>query len=108
MRYVLKNRNSFPPGGWIFRQPETNWSAPLPMSDSFATTVKRVTEHRQANPGYPLPLDSLSISADLDAFTCARLGNDPSYCESIPDGQTTATIHALHASTSSGCRTCGR
>jgi hypothetical protein len=108
MRYVLKNRNSFPPGGWVFRQPETGWSAPLPMSDSFATTVKRIEQHRLANPGSPLPIDAVSISADLDAFTCARLGNDPSYCESIPDGQTTATIHALHASTSNGCRTCGR
>ena len=108
MRYVFKNHNSFPPGGWIFRQPETGWSAPLPMSDSFSATVKRIAEHRQANPGFPLPTDSVSISADLDGFTCARLNNDPQYCESVPDGQPIATLHPLHASAASSCRTCGR
>lgn len=76
----LISRSNFPPNGWTFRQPETGWTAPTPMSDSFDQTVNKIIAHRRQNPRFNLLTDFDSVASDLEIHTCARLGNDPNWC----------------------------
>jgi hypothetical protein len=63
---------SWGPGGWSFYQPETDWHAPLPLSNSFNQQVKNIAAMRLANPRFNLPTDEPTVAADLEAFTEAR------------------------------------
>lgn len=78
----LKTRNQFPPGGWVYVQPETGWKAPRPKIDSFSETVKKTINHRRNNPGKGMNTDAYAVERDLDDFTCHRLDNDPKWCSS--------------------------
>lgn len=60
------------PGGWIFFQPETNWWAPLPMSNTFDQQCDNIIAMRKQNPRFNLPIDKPTVAADLEAFTIAR------------------------------------
>lgn len=80
---VLKSRSLFPPGGWQYRQPETGWAAPSPMASTFDQTVTQILKHRWANSHLNLSNKQDEIAAELDAYTCARLGNDPEYCTNL-------------------------
>ena len=60
------------PGGWIFYEPATNWTAPGPLENSFDQQVKNIIAMRQANPRFNLPTDEAAVAADLEAFTEAR------------------------------------
>lgn len=77
MNFKVKDRNSFPPGGWIFRQPETGWTAPMPMSDSFNATVDKIIKHREANPVHNLPTARAEVERELENFTAMRFNYDP-------------------------------
>lgn len=77
----LKSRTGFPPYGWKYRQPETGWQAPSPMSENFDRTVNRIIAHRLANPRFPFATDYNTVTDELDAFTCTRLKHDPYYCD---------------------------
>lgn len=79
--WSLKSKSSFPPGGYQFYQPETNWSAPMPMVDDFGTTINKIINHRLANPRFNLPTDYSVVSQELETFTCTRIKFDPSHCE---------------------------
>ena len=68
---ALKNRQNFPPSGYIFYQPQTNWTAPPHLS--FTDTVNQIIAHRQANARFNLPVDRASVETDLDNYTCTRL-----------------------------------
>jgi hypothetical protein len=69
--------NTFPPGGWQYYQPQTQWNAPNPLINSFAVQVRTIRDHRAANPKAALDLDTAQIEADLLAFTRARLKLNP-------------------------------
>jgi hypothetical protein len=72
----LKRINSFPPGGFSYTQPETGvkFNSMVP----FKERVREVLDHRTAN---NLPRAELrEVELDVDAFTCARLKNDPQWC----------------------------
>jgi hypothetical protein len=86
---MLKSRRMFPPGGWQFFQPETNWFPPGGLT--FDQTVDAIIKHRNANPRFDLPNDVGSVSAELDEFTCLRIRNDPNYCDGfhVPGGDVT-------------------
>lgn len=78
----IKDRNQFPPRGWVFFQPETTWWAPDPMSNGFSAQVQNIINHRRANPRFNLATDATSVANDLEAYTCSRINNDPQWCYS--------------------------
>lgn len=79
--FTLKSKSGFPPGGWQYFQPETRWSAPLPLVDGFEATIQKIISHRRQNPRFGLPTDYDTVSHQLETFTCTRLKNHPSWCE---------------------------
>lgn len=72
------DRHTFPNGGWEFFQPQTNWTAPFPKSNTFDQQVVNIIKHRLANPAitvrHNLPTDAVSVGNELETFTRARLG----------------------------------
>lgn len=72
------SHSTFPPGGWQFRQPQTNWTAPAPIANTFDQQVTNIIKHRLANPAitakHKLATDFGSVSLELDRFTRTRLG----------------------------------
>lgn len=70
------NKHTFPPGGWQFRQPQTNWTNPLAMV-SFIESIKAIIKHRQANPAitakFQLATDPVAVEEELLKYTRARL-----------------------------------
>lgn len=67
-----------PPGGWQFYQPQTKWSAPNPIANTFDQQVTNIIKHRLANPAttvqFKLATDFNSVAAELDSYTRTRLG----------------------------------
>jgi len=78
----LKSRRSFPPAGWIFYEPKTNWTAPMGLS--FDQVVAAIIQHREANPRFAKEwmTSPEDVSNELDFYTCTRLNHDPNYCDS--------------------------
>ena len=74
---MLLSETQFPPGGFMFYQPETRWSAP---PGSFNATVKAIIEHRKANPRFGLSINPDTVSLELHAYNCVRLHGDPQWC----------------------------
>lgn len=76
----LLNRRQFPPGGFVFFEPKTNWrSSP---GFTFEQTVEEIIRHRLANPRFATQwnTDFDSVADELDAYTCVRISMDPNYC----------------------------
>jgi hypothetical protein len=75
------SRSQFPSGGWVFYQPQTQWSPPSPKSSTFGQTVDLIIRHRLKNPGitaqHNLSTDSVAVGNELEAFTRQRLGLPP-------------------------------
>jgi hypothetical protein len=71
------SRHAFPPQGWMFRQPQTNWSNPMALV-GFGASVDAIRKHRLANPAitakFNLKTDPTAVEDELEAFTRARLG----------------------------------
>lgn len=80
----LIKRTTFPPGGWVWFQPQTQW--PKSQSElaglTFDQVVERIIQHRQANPRFRQnwTVDPEAVGEELDLFTCVRLKYDPNYC----------------------------
>lgn len=80
----LIKRTTFPPKGWMFYQPQTQW--PRSQEEfagmTFDQVVDRIIAHRAANPRFRQnwSLDVDEVSDELDLFTCVRLKFDPNYC----------------------------
>lgn len=74
-------RSNWPPGGWIYFQPQTNWHAPNPLAFTFHQQVKNIIDHRLANPRFKLPTDFPTVAEELDTYTCVRLAFDPKFVE---------------------------
>ena len=70
----LKSREKFPPGGFKWYQPETNWRAP--QFASFETVVSAVISHRLGNKylaqKHHWATDYASVTEEVDAYN-ARL-----------------------------------
>lgn len=64
---------AWPPGGWQFYQPETDWHAPFPLQFNFDGQVKNMMAMRSANPAKGLDASQASCAADLEAYTEVRL-----------------------------------
>ena len=91
------DRNATPPGGWKFYQPETQWTMPNPLSQSWKTAVERIVQHRKANPALADTATIAQAEADLEAYTRSRLPRPV-----VDDGS------GRTAKTNSGCGGCGR
>lgn len=82
------DRHTFPNGGWEFYQPQTNWWAPYPKSNTFDQQVVNIIKHRQANPAvtinHRLATDFASVGNELEAYTRARL-NIPAIAPQPPN-----------------------
>jgi len=85
---MLKSRTTWPPGGWEFLEPATQWKAPRGLT--FEQTVEAIIRHRRANRQHKLSTDFDVVSQQLDDYTCARLGNNPFYC--APDNPASFTV----------------
>ena len=69
-----KIKRSRPPaGGWIYHEIATGWTAPMPMSDDFETTISKIEKHRSANPAYGLSTSRSDIASDLMDQTARRI-----------------------------------
>lgn len=76
----LKSRRSFPPRGYVFFEPRTNWSVAGGLT--FEQVVEAIIKHRKANPRFTdWALSVEDVSNELDSYTCARINNDPNYCD---------------------------
>jgi hypothetical protein len=69
----LADRNKFPPGGFRYYVPQTNWS--ITPWVSFDTAVSEIVAHRRANPyvasqnGWSL--DTATVADELDSWNAA-------------------------------------
>lgn len=70
---MLKSRDTLPPQGWVFVQPQTGWRAPFGLT--FDQTVDAIIKHRSANPRFNLSLDWNTVANELEWHTVARLMN---------------------------------
>jgi len=75
------SRSAFPPGGWQFYSPQTRWTAPNPISNTFDQQVVHIIKHRLANGAitarHNLAIDATSVGNELENFTRTRLGMGP-------------------------------
>lgn len=103
----LLTTNALPPGGWVYEQTKEG----LPFKQfremgPYKDFLQGILSVRTANvlPGATLA----EVDADVQNFTCARLGNDPRWCGvgSGPVTQpTAATFYAV--SPVGNCGGCG-
>lgn len=77
----LLDRNKWPPGGFPYREPSLNWSAP---NDGlgFDLRVGQIQAVRLANPSAGLDPSWEACQIALDVYTCTRIKNDPAWCVS--------------------------
>lgn len=73
----LRTVNTFPPGGFRYQQKETGFK-PAPMVP-FQNVVNEVLDHRKGNA--LARATRAEVEQDIHDFNCARLGNDPRWCD---------------------------
>lgn len=67
----LKSRQHFPPGGFAWYEPATNWNAP--NHQSFDATVQAIIAHRHGNPRHNLSTNQAQVEWELENYTVKRL-----------------------------------
>lgn len=100
----LLDRNKFPPGGFPYREPSVNWTAPRDGLD-FRLRARQIQAVRIANPAAGLNPDIRACEESLDLYTCTRLGNDPTWCVAPTDP--VARVLAAAQATPPRCGGCG-
>lgn len=78
----LKSRRTFPPGGFYYFQPQTQFQTTPGLT--FDQAVAELIKHRIANPRFNLPTDTETVANELDEFTCVRIAQNPNYCTGTP------------------------
>lgn len=78
----LKSRRTFPPGGFYYFQPQTQFQTTPGLT--FDQAVAELIKHRLANPRFNLPTDTETVANELDEFTCVRIAQNPNYCTGTP------------------------
>lgn len=72
------NEHGIPPNGWIFRQPETKWVTPTPISSTLDQTVQLIIAMRKKNVAitakHKLATNKEAVKAEVLRFTRKRLG----------------------------------
>jgi hypothetical protein len=104
----LLTTNNLPPGGWVYEQ--SKGGLPFKQFKSmgpFKDFLLGILSVRTANvlPGATLP----EVDADVQAYTCARIGNDPRFCGAgsgvVTQPPSESTFYAV--TPSGGCGGCG-
>lgn len=94
----LFSRDQFPPNGWEFYQPQTNWTAPTPKMSTFNQTVQLIIKHRLQNGAitamHKLSTDVGQVGDELENYTRARLGM-PSMGSTLPKQTPSSVIPQL-------------
>jgi hypothetical protein len=82
----MKSRHAHPPGGWMFYQPETGWTAPA--WQGFDSLVSLVIQHRKANAGrFPqLSQDKATVETEVDAYNAERMRSIDGGMSFVADG----------------------
>jgi hypothetical protein len=93
----LKTRSEFPPGGWVFTQPQTGWQ--LPFGRTFTQAVDAIIIHRRSNPRFGLTTDYNAVAGELEAFTIARLRSMPNASGWIVEGESLGKAPRLSSTT---------
>lgn len=75
----------------MFFEPSTNWHAPTPLQFTFEQQVNNILAMRKQNPRFKLATDYLTVAKELEAYTCARLGEHPKFCTGGTQKKTLAT-----------------
>ena len=86
---LLRRNGDFPPAGYEFIDPRTGFKIGG-TNANFNDTVTQIIQHRLANPKVYPPsdmryLETNAVGDELDAYTCARLGNNPRYCKDMDE-----------------------
>ena len=98
--FRLINPNAFPPGGYSYTDPNTGKK--FGGSYGLNEQAQRVSQFRRAN-GFPRS-GLLECAADIDAYTCARLGNAPQF---VFDTDAALTNQSFGLPESAPCAGCG-
>jgi hypothetical protein len=103
----LLTNNTIPPGGWIYDQMKDG--VLFKKMVSHGTYIDFCKDVLSLRVGNNLPGATMAqVDADVQSFTCTRLGNDPRWCAngSGPVTQPTAdTFYAVQPG--GGCGGCG-
>lgn len=75
----LIDRNKMPAGGFFYREESLKWETPNAFLP-FTMIARQIQTVRVANPTSGLNPEFNACCNDLDAFTCARLENNPRWC----------------------------
>ena len=67
------NTHEIPSGGWKFRQVQTGWEAPSPISNTFDQQTVNIIKHRMKNPAivakHQLSMDKSDVARELMKLT---------------------------------------
>lgn len=77
---MLLSLTRTPPGGWMYRQPETGWEIPDPLAGDINDNARKIMRHREANPRFKFSTEFDDCKAELIATTCVRLRWDVKWC----------------------------
>lgn len=85
------SETEIPPGGWRFRQVQTNWELPDPIAHPLDEATDLIIAHRRQNPGvveqFGLSLEFWKVKAELIEFNRARLGIPPDNVPKVSPAQ---------------------
>lgn len=111
----LKDYHAWPPGGWQYFEPRTNWRAPAPASTSFNETARLMLDMRQNNKRV-FPESERTIESCRQAmsdYTVARVAKLGAWhFLSFEDGEQPPSTNIQNKpgvrSKRGGCATCGK
>lgn len=77
---LINREHPFPPGGYVFFQPQTNWYSSPGLT--FYQTRDEIVAHRKKNPRFAATwsVDPEAVANELDYYTCLRIHFNPQYC----------------------------
>ena len=75
---LFTSTSAIPPGGWRFRQPETNWPSQAEMANmrlgfTYDQWIDAIIKHRLANPRFKLSTDPATVGGELQLQTALGL-----------------------------------
>lgn len=101
--FHLISHEKCPPGQFWYRQSFPGGVKQWGATPEMRALGRKVSSFRTAN---GLPRSSFAESlADVDAFTCERLGNHPRYCRNTD--ATFEEVHAYEITPVKPCASCG-
>lgn len=104
MKKTLINTRDFPPGGYLYREPELNWVAPEPLQ-GLEHTARQLQMVRSQNLAAGLdPSYDACVDAIKD-YTAHRLNYNPKWCGTPPDP---VDASGNPVKKTYGCKSCGR